>query len=209
MKKTNYNTQPVLKTLIFVLIAVMHYTVAGQTSHKVDVTNNKFTPAEITISEGDTIIWTNSEGNHNINGMQGTYPTNPESFGNEVAVGWVFSHVFTLEGVYDYQCDPHVRSQMFGQVIVEATLISAVEDFNVTSSLKAYPNPAINEITLVSEFEIASVTILNFAGQTILYTAGTGVKEQTLSLEGFTPGAYLIKVKTIENKLQYSRFIKK
>jgi plastocyanin len=209
MKKTLYTTQLVKKLLTLILIAATHYTVVAQTSYTVDVTNNKFTPLEITISEGDTIIWTNSEGNHNVNGMQGTYPDNPESFGNDVGVGWVFSHVFTMEGTYEYQCDPHVRSGMFGKVIVEAAITSAVEDYNVSSALKVYPNPAINELTVSSELGIKSVSILNFAGQRILNTAGKGVKEQTLSLEAFTPGVYLIEVKTPENKYQYSRFIKK
>ena len=57
-------------------------TASGQTSHNVDVTNNKFTPAEITISQGDTVTWTNSEGTHNVNGLQSKFPSNPESFGN-------------------------------------------------------------------------------------------------------------------------------
>lgn len=100
------------------LLAVAQFAATGQTSHTVDVTNNKFTPAEITISVGDTVIWTNSEGHHNVNGLQSAYPSNPESFGNEVGAGWVFSHVFTLPGTNSYQCDPHVRSQMFGKVIV-------------------------------------------------------------------------------------------
>jgi predicted lipoprotein with Yx(FWY)xxD motif/plastocyanin len=103
---------------ILSLLTSAQFAAIGQTSHTVDVTNNKFTPAEITINIGDTVIWTNSEGNHNVNGSQSTYPSNPESFGNEVGSGWVFSHVFTLSGTYSYQCDPHVRSQMFGKVIV-------------------------------------------------------------------------------------------
>jgi hypothetical protein len=98
---------------------------------------------------------------------------------------------------------------MLGKIIVEAVITSAVEDYNVASALKVYPNPAINELTITSELGIESVSILNLAGQRILNTTGMGVKEQTLSLEDFTPGVYLIEVKTIENKFQYSRFIKK
>ena len=93
----------------------------AQTSHIVDVTNIVFTPAQLTISVGDTVVWTNSEGNHNVNGTQETYPSNPESFGNDVGVGWTFSHVFTLAGTYDYQCDPHVGGGMVGQVVVEGS----------------------------------------------------------------------------------------
>ena len=117
MKKST-KRRLILATWIMGLLAAGNFTAIGQASHSVDVTNNEFTPKEITINQGDTVIWTNSEGNHNVNGLQSAYPSNPESFGNDVGSGWVFSHVFTLPGVYDYQCDPHVRSSMFGKVIV-------------------------------------------------------------------------------------------
>ena len=100
-------------------LTCMVHQVGGQSSHTVDVTNNVFTPAQITITTGDTVIWTNSEGFHNVNGTQTTYPSNPESFGNGTGAGWTYSHVFTIPGTYDYQCDPHVGLGMVGQVIVE------------------------------------------------------------------------------------------
>jgi len=109
------------RLMIAGLFASLQYHAAAQVSHAVGVTNNVFTPNEITIHVGDTVIWYNTEGNHNVNGTRDTYPSNPESFGNEVAAGWVFSHVFTLPGVYDYQCDPHTRSNMYGKVIVLET----------------------------------------------------------------------------------------
>ncbi len=121
------------------MVAVFQYAAIAQTSHVVDVTNNVFTPNEITISKGDTVIWTNSEGNHNVNGMQSQYPSNPESFGNEVAVGWVFSHVFTLPGEYDYQCDPHVRSNMFGKVFV-------LEDSTAGPDIQLVQDPVLGTI---------------------------------------------------------------
>jgi predicted lipoprotein with Yx(FWY)xxD motif len=120
MKNTSTKSQLIRNFWIICLIAFIHISAIGQTSHIVDVTSNKFTPKEITISEGDTVIWTNSQGNHNVNGTQSTYPSNPEFFGNAVGVGWEFSHVFTLQGEYDYQCDPHVNFDMIGKVFVEA-----------------------------------------------------------------------------------------
>jgi plastocyanin len=103
------------------LLASMVLPVGAQTSHIVDVTNNVFTPDQLTVSVGDTVIWTNSEGNHNVNGTQATFPSNPESFGNDVGVGWTFSHVFSIPGTYDYQCDPHAGFGMVGQVVVEGS----------------------------------------------------------------------------------------
>jgi len=98
----------------------MQLAASGQVSHAVGVTSNVFTPDEITIDVGDEVIWTNTAGSHNVNGLQSKFPSNPESFGNDVGAGWVFSHVFTIPGVYDYQCDPHVAFGMVGKVIVEA-----------------------------------------------------------------------------------------
>ncbi|MFO7669146.1 MAG: plastocyanin/azurin family copper-binding protein [Bacteroidales bacterium] len=118
MKNRFTKTERTRYLWILSLLTTAQFAAIGQTSHTVVVTNNKFTPAEITIRMGDTVIWTNTEGNHNVNGSQSQYPSNPESFGNEVGSGWVFSHVFTLPGTYSYQCDPHVQSQMFGKVIV-------------------------------------------------------------------------------------------
>ena len=101
------------------LLACTIHQVEAQSSHVVNVTSNMFTPDQLTISVGDTVTWTNSQGFHNVNGRQTTYPSNPESFGNGTGSGWTYSHVFTIPGTYDYQCDPHVSLGMVGQLIVE------------------------------------------------------------------------------------------
>jgi plastocyanin len=100
------------------LLAWIQAAAFGQTSHMVEVSNYKFSPADIIITAGDTVIWTNTQGSHNVDGQQSTYPGNPESFGNDVGTGWVFSHVFTLPGTYDYVCDPHITFGMTGTVTV-------------------------------------------------------------------------------------------
>lgn len=101
-------------------LLLLNLGLVAQTTHQVNVTNDEFTPAVITISAGDEVTWTNSEGFHNVNGTTGTYPDNPESFGNSTGIGWTYSHTFNAPGIYDYQCDPHVNLGMVGQVIVEA-----------------------------------------------------------------------------------------
>jgi predicted lipoprotein with Yx(FWY)xxD motif/plastocyanin len=119
MKKAFTRTILIRGSWILSLLAVVHFTADGQTSHAVSVTSNVFTPDEITITVGDTVIWTNSQGSHNVNGRQSTFPSNPESFGNDAGMDWVFSHVFTIPGIYNYQCDPHASFGMVGKVIVE------------------------------------------------------------------------------------------
>jgi predicted lipoprotein with Yx(FWY)xxD motif/plastocyanin len=126
MKKSITRTDLILKSWIFCLLATVHFTASGQTSHAISVTNNVFTPDEITIAVGDTVVWTNTQGNHNVNGTQATFPSNPESFGNTVGMGWVFSHVFTIAGSYDYQCDPHVNFGMTGKIEVQEAATDTV-----------------------------------------------------------------------------------
>ncbi|NQU84606.1 MAG: T9SS type A sorting domain-containing protein [Mariniphaga sp.] len=93
----------------------------AQTKHIVEVSNNKFTPSELVINVGDTIEWKNIQGFHNVNGKQTSYPSNPESFGNSTGMGWTYSHVFTIAGDYDYQCDPHVQWGMVGTFEVKSS----------------------------------------------------------------------------------------
>lgn len=129
----NYRLYSKLRfTLSAVIIFSFQLFVFGQTSHDVNVTSNIYTPDEITINVGDTVIWTNSQGNHNVNGSQDVFPNNPESFGNSTGFGWVYSHVFTIPGTYDYQCDPHVSFGMFGKVIVEEASMPYLLTVNFT-----------------------------------------------------------------------------
>ena len=118
MQRTFTISKLAIRSEILGLLIMMQISVSGQVSHAVSVTSNVFTPDEIIINEGDTVVWTNNGGVHNVNGMQASYPSNPESFGNNVGSGWTFSHVFTITGTYDYQCDPHVALGMVGKVTV-------------------------------------------------------------------------------------------
>ena len=101
------------------VIAFAGTSVHGQTSHTVNVTSNVFAPDELTVTAGDTVKWTNTQGSHNVNGLKSKFPDNPESFGNDVGTGWVFEHVFAIPGTYNYQCDPHAAFGMTGVIIVQ------------------------------------------------------------------------------------------
>lgn len=89
----------------------------------VTVQSNTFTPQNLTINVGETVIFDNIGGFHNVNGTQTTFPMNPESFGNGGAASapWNYEHTFTVPGVYNYQCDPHAGLGMDGTITVEST----------------------------------------------------------------------------------------
>ncbi|MDX1421080.1 MAG: lamin tail domain-containing protein, partial [Rubricoccaceae bacterium] len=129
-------------------------TASAQTTHVVTVENFSFTPANLTIEAGDTVRWENIQGTHNVNGTQATFPDNPLSFGNAVAVApWTYEFTFQFAGDYDYLCDVHALS-MQGTVTVNAASTSSpliiseyVEGSSFNKALEFY-NPSDSAVDL-------------------------------------------------------------
>jgi len=101
--------------------------------HTVEVSNNIFTPADLTINVGESVRWVNVQGFHNVNGSQATYPDNPVGFrnGDAASGAWMFDFTFDTEGVYDYQCDPHVGVGMVGTITVVGEMPPAIPTYDI------------------------------------------------------------------------------
>lgn len=132
------------------IVLIFSSPIYAQTSHDVSVSSNQFTPDELTINVGDTVVWTNFGGNHNVNGTVQSHPENPESFGNTVGSGWTYSFVFTLPGTYTYNCDPHELLGMVGEITVEdvTTNVSETNNDNLFVS-SVYPVPATDVVWIL------------------------------------------------------------
>lgn len=117
--KTNFTLKAFSFFAIFFIMAVS-LSLNAQTTHNVAVTSNVFTPSQLTINVGDKVIWTNTQGSHNVNGTKATFASNPESFGNSLGTNWTYEFTFNTAGTYDYHCDPHVGMGMVGKVVVNA-----------------------------------------------------------------------------------------
>lgn len=122
----------------------------GQTVHHVDVSDTQFTPAELIIIVGDTVEWTNTLGTHNVNGNKNFFPSNPESFGNNVGEGWTYRYVFNTPGEYDYRCDPHTAMGMAGTVTVLES-----EQYNLTVEFNGM-NPHVGQDFFLAVIDSAS-----------------------------------------------------
>lgn len=73
----------------------------------------KFDPLIVNVEPGDTVNWTNMD-IHNVHFM--FQPDGAKDFKSEI--GQNVSREFSKEGVYIYQCDPHIGLGMGGAVIV-------------------------------------------------------------------------------------------
>jgi plastocyanin len=184
----------------------------GPMSHHITAASIQFTPAIQTITVGDTVIWSNIEGNHNVNGTQATFPSNPESFGNSVGSGWVYKYVFNTPGTYDYQCDPHVSMGMVGKIIVKYKLVTSIAALDdVSGRIQLYPNPATDfiNIRLPKGFAaVRSIKIFSITGSLIeskLFPDQSGPIQYNLGR--FKTGVYFIEIGTGEEK-DVLKFIK-
>jgi plastocyanin len=82
-------------------------------THHVTVRDFDFDPQVVDIQVGDTVVWTNVSGVHNVASDDGT------TFSSEAkGAPWTFSHTFTAAGTVPYHCDVHLF--MTGTVNVAA-----------------------------------------------------------------------------------------
>lgn len=146
MKRTIY-------TLVFSLLLVS--AIIAQTAHTVVASGQSFAPQNLTIQVGDTVVWDNQGGFHNVNGDQSLFPANPESFGSgpPAMSPWTYSHVFNTPGTYDYQCDVHVSNGMTGSISVQA---AGGPESDVVITEIMYNNPGTDDYEFIELYNRGS-----------------------------------------------------
>jgi plastocyanin len=104
-------------------------------THNVTVgPDTAFHPATLTIAPGDTVVWTNAGGLHNVH-------ADDNSFGNSVSTdAWTFSQTFPAAGTVGYHCQEHGGPGvgMHGTVIVQGAG-SGSQPGSLRFSLANYP----------------------------------------------------------------------
>jgi plastocyanin len=70
----------------------------------VTVSDFSFAPRDVTIVQGETVTWTNTQGTHNVvfDGSQPAFPESPPS-----ANVWPYTRSFNTPGTFRYYCQPH------------------------------------------------------------------------------------------------------
>ena len=92
------------KNLLTSLLAVLMLTgiSLSQTTHDVTVSNFSFSPAELIITVGDAVRWTNVSGTHNVLADDNSFTSGPPA-----PAPWEYTHTFTTAGNNPYYCEPH------------------------------------------------------------------------------------------------------
>lgn len=84
----------------------------------VDSTNLRFSPSDVTISEGETVrfLWSGELLPHNAVQGEGVFDSGEPSRN----VDYTFTFEIGMNGTYEYVCEPHEDMGMVGTIVVEA-----------------------------------------------------------------------------------------
>jgi plastocyanin len=106
-------TAPALGFGLALAVLAAHPLLTGADGGSVSIANFVFAPASVSITAGDTVIWTNNdEAVHDVTDRGG-------SWGSDIMnTGDTFSYTFMDPGTYAYICKLH--PWMSGSVIVTA-----------------------------------------------------------------------------------------
>lgn len=137
------------------------------TTHQVTVQDNFFSPRDLLIQVGDTVVWSAIEGFHNVNGSQTEYPSNPESFinGDAANAPWEFTFVFDKAGFYNYHCDPHRSIDMLGTITVMPALV-------ITEIMYNPPESGLDSLEFIEIFNNGptDVNLKDFSLEGVIFT---------------------------------------
>lgn len=94
----------------------------GAFTGTIHILDNRFSPASVTISAGDSVTW-RWEGNNFHTVTQGTNPTTPppdqKLFDSGLKDSGTFGFRFNDPGTVQYYCDPHRTMGMTGTITVK------------------------------------------------------------------------------------------
>ena len=112
--------------LIFIYILTVSQ-VISQTTYTVNTGSYYYNPSILNIEVGDSVVWINDGGYHDVNGnietITGNPYNNPENFDSDptnITGAVIYGHKFTIAGTYNYDCSvgSHAANGMIGSVIV-------------------------------------------------------------------------------------------
>jgi plastocyanin len=137
-------------------------------THQVTITDNVYTPQNLTIAPGDTVVWTNAGSDH-------TVTAEDDSFHETLEFGHTFSRTFDIVGRYPYYCQLHGSpgSDMFGaiRVLLPGENVLPAKPVNASPANGA-TNVSLSPTLTSSAFSDVDVDDVHVASQWILRVSG-------------------------------------
>jgi hypothetical protein len=193
------------KTLLIAGLFLGLLNVNAQTTHNLDWFTNIGSAVDLTITSGDTVIWTWINPNHTVENVEGSSVETFDS-GTLGPIGSTFSHTFTEIGDNDYFCGVHGANSMSGTITVEENL--SIED-NIlnTFSIKSNPVNQNLELNFSQNLPEGELVILDLLGKSISTREVINSNSALIDVSSLKSGVYIVKISS-GNSIQTKRFIK-
>jgi plastocyanin len=197
------------KFYILMLLTVIAVSAAYPAKHVVTNNMNSFSPAEITINVGDTVVFTIGGSHNAVEVSKETYDAKGNTSNNGFSVGFGGGSVaFTNAGTYYYVCQPHASLGMRG--IIHVVTPSSVNEIAETSrGISLYPNPASNYVSIsytLTEASVVSIDLVSISGAVVKsvqeVAENPGIQHYTLDMpDDIHAGVYFIRIYTNKQEL--------
>ncbi len=118
-----------MKKILFAIFLIINTGLYSQNTYTINTGSYYYTPSSLTIDVGDSVIWINDGGYHDVNGninsITGQPFNNPVTFDSPATStlgAVIFAYKFTVAGTYNYDCSvgSHAASGMVGSVTVNS-----------------------------------------------------------------------------------------
>ena len=182
-----------MKNLLFTICLIITAGLYAQTTHTINTGGFYYNPSSLSINVGDSVIWINDGGNHDVNGDISSLTSQPynnpvtfDSPATNIVGAIIFGYKFTVSGTYNYDCSVygHASQGMVGSVIVNSQPPQTyVPDNNFEAYLEAngMGNGIAND-DYVTTSNINTITSLDVSFKAISDLTG---------IEGFSALTYL------------------
>ncbi len=195
-----------MKTKLLVLTLFGFFATNAQTTHNLQWFMGIGSNVDLTIDEGDTVIWT--WGDNAPHTVENEVGNSVETFNSGVITGMgeTYSYTFTVVGDNNYFCGIHGPASMSGTITVREVL--GVEDNNL-KTISLYPNPASSTINLElpKNMQTGQITVFDILGKQIHSEEFVSKNNVSINILNWNTGSYFLKVVSGENS-QTERFIK-
>jgi plastocyanin len=168
----------------------------------VSMRNFSFSPSSLTINVGDTVTWTDQQGNHDTVSGVGGVPSGVWSSNNQyhrlMSINETFSFTFNTPGTFPYYCTPHWTFGMIGTIRVVAP--NARPTVSITSPTNGASFSAPADITIDASASDSDGTVTQVQFRMNGSPIGTdSVPPYTATVNNLGPGNYTFTATATDN----------
>ena len=119
------------------------------------------------------------------------------------------------QNVWNGDVNDFNNTSKFGNLVLSSNITGRESDFNYKAkvnlkeklsqeeinTLQIYPNPAIEEVVIISNQEMKNITFFNIVGSTAYLSEEVNTKDYKVDIRRLKPGVYIIRVETKKGTL--------